>query len=64
MTSVTCRRNGKRPYCAQSATTFTNLILPRRGFVNTPTTVAARMGNVKIASLLFALRPPPREAQL
>jgi hypothetical protein len=30
--------------------------------VNALTTVAARMANVKSASLPFALRPPPREA--
>jgi hypothetical protein len=60
--SVTCRRNGKRLYCAQSATTFTNLILPKRGFVNTRTTVAASMVNVKIASLLLVQHPLPREA--
>jgi hypothetical protein len=60
--SVTCRRNGKRLYCAQSATTFTNLILPKRGFVNTRTTVAASMVNVKIVSLLLVQHPLPREA--
>src|SRR6202007_3126886 len=60
--SVTGRRNGRRLYCAQSATTFTNLILPRRGFVNGRATVVASMVNVKIASLLFVQHPLPHEA--
>jgi hypothetical protein len=47
--SVMYRQNGKQLCSAQSATTFTNLISPRRGFVNTRTTVAAGMGNVIIA---------------
>jgi len=38
-----------------------NLILPRQGFVNAQTTVAARMENVKIASLVFVQQPLPRE---
>jgi hypothetical protein len=62
--SVACRRNGKRLCCAQYATTFTNLTLPTRVFVSAQTTVAASMGNVKIAAcLLFALRSPLREAR-
>jgi MFS family permease len=47
--------------CAESATAYTNLTLPRRGFVNARMTVAASMANVKIAILPFAPRPLPRE---
>jgi hypothetical protein len=54
-----CHRNGKRHYCAQCATAFTNLILPKRKFAKIRTTVRVHTGTVEIASLQSALQRNP-----